>query len=172
MTRANIIVLAVVLLAAQSGCGQRPAPRTGVELQGVDALEMTASISPEGLTSLVVQNVSDVSLMISRGVEIEALEVFGVEHESHELEDFGIEATDFFLVEDCEQPARGCLTIEPGETIRSVPWTGYYAEPQCPRETPSDYAAPSGRYRFVITACGGGQRFPGPPFDHAMSANQ
>lgn len=131
---------------------------------------MRERASADGLTALVVQNVSEVSLMLSRGVDIEALELFGEHHESRELEDFGIEASHFFLVEDCEQPTSGCLTLEPGETMTTVPWTGYYSEPQCPREAPSDYAAPSGRYRFVITACGGGLQFPGPPFEHSVTS--
>lgn len=170
MSRTLRLVSPLLILLAHQGCGRTPSPRTGQEPSEDEPLLMSEQTSAAGLTALVIQNVTDTSLMLSRGVEIEALELFGTHHESHELEDYSIEASHFFLIENCDQPTNGCLTLESEETMRTIPWTGYYAAPQCQQETPSDYAAPSGRYRFVVTACGGGLRFSGPPFEHVMTS--
>jgi hypothetical protein len=163
----SAVALVLVLSNALAGCGRAPEPRSAEAPREDELLRLTAQPSGDGEVALVVENLSGRSLILSRGVVIEALEVAGQGYEGRELSDYGVRAADFFLVEGCDEPASGCVTLEPGASLRTVPWTGYYAAPQCPRETPSDYAAPSGTYRFVATACSGGLRFEGEPFHYA-----
>lgn len=167
MRRASIVFFMFVsIVTACGGASRRPgaAPPDG------DPLLLRAEPAGGGEMALVVENASDHALVVSRAVAIEAIELAGADYQGRELSDFSVEPGDFFLVENCDQETTGCLSLEPGESLRTVPWTGMYAAPQCPRETPSDYAAPTGRYRFVVTACSGGYRFPSPPFDYTGPA--
>jgi hypothetical protein len=156
----------MLTLVVLVGCGRSGHPRSGSDLAEGALLRMTAQPVGDGRMALVVENVSEQTLLLSRGVEIEALELDGASHENQELTDYGVPATAFFLISECGQSTQGCLTLEPEESLRTIPWTGFYAQPQCSDVdgAPSDYAASSGTYRFVITACSGGHRFESPPF--------
>jgi hypothetical protein len=67
-----------------------------------------------------------------------------------------------------EEPAAQCRVLPAGASMRVVPWSGYYGAPQCPFRTPSDFAAPTGRYRYVVRACGDERswQFRSPAFRH------
>lgn len=156
------VVLPVVL--ALAGCGRSTGVRSGSAAEG-ELLRLTPHPTGDGGVALIVENVSDQTLLLSRELAIVPVEISGASHDEGELTDYGIPASSFFLISDCSQSTRGCLSLAPEEEMRTVAWTGYYAEPQCPRDAPSDYAAPTGRYRFVVTACSGGHRFESPPFE-------
>jgi hypothetical protein len=147
-------------LVALAGCAGATRGAGGGE---GELLRLVPERGEDGQVALRAENVFRRSVMLARAVRIEAVEVFGTDYSARELEGFGV-SEGFFLVATCEDRTDGCLQLDPGESIRTVPWSGRYAVPQCDRETASDYPAPPGRYRFVVTACGGGGRFPSEPF--------
>lgn len=152
--------LALALLAACASSPRRGGTGTAAE---DEPLRMTVEASEDGGVALRVQNATARPVVVQRALQIEAVEVFGTAYSSRELAGFGV-SDELFLIEECGQPTGGCVQIEPGEPLRAVPWTGTYAVPQCDRDAPSDYPAPPGRYRFVVTACSGGARFRSEPF--------
>ena len=160
MARVLLLVSLVVLV----GCGRSSRPRSGDDA-AAELLRLTPHPIGDGRVALVVENVSDQTLLLSRGLAIEALEVSGASSDERQQDELGIPATDYFLISDCDQSTSGCVSLEPGESMRTVPWSGYYAEPQCPNDAPSDYAAARGRYQFVVSACSGGHRFESPSFE-------
>ena len=165
-TRAVMLMLVPIVLTC---CGGRGRARSGDDEADDELLSLNAHSTGDGRTALRIENVSDGPLVLSRGVAIEALELFGESQQNQELEEYGIESSHFFLISSCDQPTSGCVTLEPGASLQTIPWSGYYSEPQCPSDTPSDYAAPSGRYRFVVTACSGGRQFFSAPFEHGAA---
>jgi hypothetical protein len=168
MCRSSVALLMVVFVLAACGGASR---RSGAAPSDDELLRLRGEPSGDGEMAVVVENVSDRALVVSREVAIEAVELTGADYQGRELSDFSVEPRFFFLVESCDQETTGCVSLEPGESLRTVPWTGTYAAPQCPRETPSDYPAPTGRYRFVVTACSGGYRFYSPAFDFSGPAS-
>ncbi len=156
--------LSALALVTLAGCASSTGRGPAGDGPDDQVLRMTVEPTDDGQVALRVENVSGRPITISRAVRIEAVEVFGTAYSARELAGFGV-PSDFFLIETCEQPTRGCAQLEPGESLRTVPWSGHYGDPQCYREAPSDYPAPPGRYRFVATACSGAPRFESASFD-------
>jgi hypothetical protein len=69
------------------------------------------------------------------------------------------------LTEKCSpRPKPTCITLDRGQTIEPVRWTGYTCSGQCPRSCRSNHFAGPGEFRFVIESCDGTQRLTGTPF--------
>jgi hypothetical protein len=63
----------------------------------------------------------------------------------------------YYLVNDCGAIATlpACVTLAPGSVLRTVPWTGYTCDGQCPRPCTGNVYRPPGSFRLVVTQCGG-----------------
>ncbi len=76
------------------------------------------------------------------------------------------EVTDLTLIEKCGQPPpAACLHLPHGATLHPVPWNGLTCGSQCPATCRANIYLGPGRFRFVVSSCGGTQKFPGPAFE-------
>ena len=66
------------------------------------------------------------------------------------------------LVARCDEPARGCVTVGPGD-LKPVAWSGMSCSAQCPRACLANRQL-HGRFRFVLRSCDRRSRFAGPVF--------
>jgi hypothetical protein len=74
-------------------------------------------------------------------------------------------AIDLLLSETCVwNPQPGCQTMAHGAKLRPVRWNGMSCSGQCPQGCRATIYLGPGSFRFVVTTCGGKQRFFGPPF--------
>lgn len=67
------------------------------------------------------------------------------------------------LMTSCEDRSDECLTLAPGAELHPPPWNGMAGDSQCDCERCVPVEA--GRYRFVVTSCGGAHRVAGEPFE-------
>lgn len=66
------------------------------------------------------------------------------------------------LVAQCDESARGCVTVGPGY-LKPVAWSGMSCSAQCPRACAKNEEL-HGRFRFVVRSCDQRKRFAGPVF--------
>ena len=146
-------LLAAMLCGIAMLCGGDAvgAGNGGLVVQGVP--------QPDGSAAFIVTNTGTRKVDIAWGVDVE--QVRGAHANA-----LGLQQS-MFAIERCDEArTQACRAVAPGQTLRLVPWTGWNANVQCPRETPSDFQAPTGRYRFVVELCGSGVRVKSAAFLH------
>ena len=143
---------------------------------GASVVDASASVDASrpssialGLTNvfpgtLAIENTGDVPVRLSSTPVIESLDRTGTFTKVAGLDLEGLPGKGMRLVESCADPPVECVEIAPHHVFHPVRFTGMSCSSQC-NGTCRANTNLSGRFRWVLTPCGGGAPLMSPMFE-------
>lgn len=155
-------VLAFAVLLAGAGCDPPAAkptaapasPGSAAPAPSAPRVEVKNGAKPGSVEVIVHEAISlDAKLLVERVTDTGGFEPVP-----------SLDLDAMKLVESCGEKIGTCVALEPGRTVRPVPWSGMSCSSQCNGNCDKNVPR-EGRHRFVVVSCDGTQRFAGPVFE-------
>jgi hypothetical protein len=127
--------------------------------------------APPDESSVVVRNLSQPGAfeIENRGADIQL--AWPVTIQRYAKGQWTDEVADVTVADKCGQkPQGGCVPLPHGAKLRPVRWNGLNCGSQCAATCRANVYLGPGRFRFVVSACDGKRKFPGPAFEMPASA--
>lgn len=164
----NRVVLFASIVAFAPACGSEP---------GASASPTSAPPAPSGETAIPDVAPSGLRIVVER-LWTGEIAISVEEHEDERVslqramiveQQVGerwnrVEASGLTLRADCSTEAPACVELSRGGALRPPPWSTRSGKGQCTTATEGT-PVPAGRYRVVVTTCGGGHRVESAPFN-------